>query len=197
MRADKPDGIWHIDVTVIRLLDGTKAYLQAVIDNFSRRILAWRLYSQLEPAATAPLLVKAKESRDKLRNDADSVPQSVMIDGGIENINNAVNELCDKGLLKLILAQTDILFSNSMIEAFWRSLKHQWLYLNNLDTINTLRKLVSFYVDEYNSTLPHSVLKGQTPDKVYYGTGGDVPIKLHEGKAAARKVRLEANRNLE
>jgi len=40
IRADKPDGMWHIDVTVIRLLDSTKAYLQVVIDNFSRRILA-------------------------------------------------------------------------------------------------------------------------------------------------------------
>jgi len=35
--------MWHIDTTVIRLLDGTRAYLHAVIDNFSRRILAWRV----------------------------------------------------------------------------------------------------------------------------------------------------------
>jgi putative transposase len=38
-----PDEMWHIDTTVIRLLDGTRAYLHAVIDNFSRRILAWRV----------------------------------------------------------------------------------------------------------------------------------------------------------
>ena len=35
--------MWHIDTTVIRLLDGTRAYLHAVIDNFSRRILAFRV----------------------------------------------------------------------------------------------------------------------------------------------------------
>jgi transposase InsO family protein len=35
--------MWHIDTTVIRLLDGTRAYLHAVIDNFSRRILGWRV----------------------------------------------------------------------------------------------------------------------------------------------------------
>ena len=33
----------HVDVTVIRLLDGTKLYLHGVLDNFSRRILAWHL----------------------------------------------------------------------------------------------------------------------------------------------------------
>src|SRR5476649_727648 len=41
VRATKPNEYWHIDVTVIRLLDGTRVYLHAVIDNFSRRILAW------------------------------------------------------------------------------------------------------------------------------------------------------------
>ena len=37
----RPDELWHIDTTIIRLVDGTKAYLHAVIDNFSRRILGW------------------------------------------------------------------------------------------------------------------------------------------------------------
>jgi hypothetical protein len=40
IRATKPDEIWHIDATVIRLLDGSHIYLHAVIDNFSRRILS-------------------------------------------------------------------------------------------------------------------------------------------------------------
>ena len=39
--------MWHVDTTVIRLLDGTRAYLHAVIDNFSRRILAWRVVEAL------------------------------------------------------------------------------------------------------------------------------------------------------
>ena len=43
LRTTGPDEMWHIDTTVIRLLDGTRAYLHAVIDNFSRRILAWRV----------------------------------------------------------------------------------------------------------------------------------------------------------
>lgn len=45
IRATRPDEIWHIDTTLIRLLDGTRAYLHAVIDNYSRRILAWRISS--------------------------------------------------------------------------------------------------------------------------------------------------------
>src|SRR4051812_47665000 len=41
IRAARANEIWHIDTTVIRLLDGSRVYLRAVIDNFSRRILAW------------------------------------------------------------------------------------------------------------------------------------------------------------
>jgi putative transposase len=41
LRTSRADDMWHIDTTVIRLLDGTRVYLYAVIDNFSRRILAW------------------------------------------------------------------------------------------------------------------------------------------------------------
>ncbi len=40
LRTSRADEMWHIDTTVIRLLDGTRTYLHAVIDNFSRRILA-------------------------------------------------------------------------------------------------------------------------------------------------------------
>jgi len=49
LRTTRADEMWHIDTTVIRLLDGTRAYLQAVIDNFSRRILAWRVAETFAP----------------------------------------------------------------------------------------------------------------------------------------------------
>ena len=124
IRAEKADEIWHIDTTVIRLLDGTKVYLQAVLDNFSRRILAWRLDAQLQPAATATLLLKAAAGmKESLESRAET--PSVMVDGGIENFNHAVDELVESGILKRILAQIDLLFSNSLIEAFWRTMKHE------------------------------------------------------------------------
>ena len=70
---------------------------------------------------------------------------------------------------------TEISFSNSLIESWWHALKHQWLYLNSLDTISTIRKLVTFYVGEHNSRLPHSAFRGQTPEEMYFGTGKQIP----------------------
>jgi transposase InsO family protein len=192
IRADKPNEMWHVDVTVIRLLNGTKVYLQGIIDNYSRRILAWRLTEKIEPAATATLLIKAFQS--SISPATKDNPQALMIDGGIENINTAVNLLCEQGILKTILAQTDIHFSNSMIEAFWRALKHQWLFLNNLNSIEDVRRLTEFYITEYNVTLPHSAFNGQTPDEMYFGTGNHVAEQIEAGKQKAREERLEANR---
>jgi transposase InsO family protein len=194
LRCDSPDATWHIDTTVIRLLDGTKAYLQAIIDNYSRRVLVWRLGPKLESAATATLLVRAYESRESSSNITE--PQSVMVDGGVENFNEAVMKLVNGGLLKLILAQTDLCYSNSMIEAFWRVLKHQWLFLNQLDSITTLRRFVEFYVNQHNSVLPHSAFRGQTPDEMYFHTGDDIPEQLEAARLKARQARMEENRRL-
>ena len=89
---------------------------------------------------------------------------------------------------------TEISFSNSLIESWWRTLKHQWLYLNSLDSVPTIEKLVSFYVNEHNTRLPHSAFRGQTPDEMYFGTGGQVAAELEAAKRAVRQARLEKNR---
>jgi len=99
-----------VDTTLIRLLDGSKACLHAVIDNFSRGVLAWRVHDSFLPAVTAELLMEAA------RDIRDNKPQ-LLVDGGVENYNSAVDKLIHSGLLKRILAQTEIRYSNSLIES--------------------------------------------------------------------------------
>ena len=98
------------------------------------------------------------------------------------------------GVLKRVLAQTEINFSNSLIESWWRILKHQWLYLNTLDTVATVEKLVTFYIEQHNVHMPHSAFQGQTPDEMYFGTGDTVPGELEASRQKARQARAEANR---
>jgi transposase InsO family protein len=74
--------MWHLDTTVIRLLDGIRVYLHAVIDNFSRRILAWRVAETFAPGTTAAVLLDA--SRAAAPSDAALV---VLADAGVENVN--------------------------------------------------------------------------------------------------------------
>jgi len=81
-----------------------------------------------------------------------------------------------------------------MIESWWRQLKHQWLFLNQLDSVGSLRQLAGFYVEEHNTRLPHSAFRGQTPDEMYFGTGGHVPGDLDAKRKAAIAARMAANR---
>jgi transposase InsO family protein len=63
LRATKANEYWHLDATIIRLLDGTRLYLHAAIDNlFSRRILAWKLAERLEPGNRCAILVEAAKN---------------------------------------------------------------------------------------------------------------------------------------
>jgi transposase InsO family protein len=182
--------MWHIDTTVIRLLDGTRAYLHAVIDNFSRRILAWRVADTFAPVSSVAVSLEASRGA----TPSASTPV-VLADAGVENVNAQVDALIAAGVLRRLLAFTELKCSNSMIEAWWRSLKHQWLFLHPLDSVTTIRRLVAFYVHEHNHVLPHSAFRGQTPDEMYFGTGDAVPADLMSRAAAARHARMETNRS--
>lgn len=160
-----------------------------MIDNFSRRVLAWRVSERFDPANTVTSLIEAA------RNMAPAGTRTaVLVDAGVKNVNAKVDELIDSGVLRRTPGMMEIAFSNSVIESWWRPLKHQGLYLDTLDTLSLLQKLVSFYVEEHNTRLPHSAFRGQTPDEMYFVTGGRIPNELALGKEAARTARLSANR---
>jgi len=191
VRATEPDELWHIDTTVIRLIDGTKVYLHAVLDNFSRRILAWRVTERFEFATTVAILQEAVRGTVS----AEDLP-TLVADGGVENVNAGVDGLIESGLLRRVIALKDVMFSNSMIEAWWRTLKYQWLFLNTLDSCETVRRLVAFYVASHNTDIPHSAFRGQTPDEAYYGRGQEITDRLEAARTQAREARVKVNRDV-
>jgi transposase InsO family protein len=115
-RTTQPNEMWHIDTTVIRLLDGTRVYLHAVIDNFSRRILAWRVADTFAPVNTVAVLLEACRTATP-----SATTPVVLADAGVENVNAQVDDLISTGVLRRVLAFTELKFSNSMIEAWWRA----------------------------------------------------------------------------
>ena len=191
LRATRPNEYWQIDATVIRLTTGIRIYFQAVIDNFSRRILAWRVSEKLSSATTRELLIEASQN---LPHAAANASVLVVTDGGSENFGEVDKLLEDSNAPRRILAQIDIVCSNSMIEAFWRQLKHARLFLNTLDSTAAVRRLVAFYVGEHNEKIPRAVLGGRTPDEVYFGREENLPERLSEQRKRAQRVRSAANR---
>ena len=120
--------------------------------------------ARLEPTSTCQVLLAAS------KHLVSAGRPLLYADAGIENVNGVVDATLFSACLERVLAQVDVTFSNWMIEAFWRSLKHQWLCLNSLDSVERLRTLVAFYVGQHNTQMPHAAFSGQTPDEMYFGT---------------------------
>ena len=162
-----------------------------MIDNFSRTILAWKVAPRLEPAGTSDILIEAGKN---LPADQSA---NVVTDSGVENVNGVVDALLPTLRLRRILAQVEVTYSNSLVEAFWHSAKYSCLYLHPLDAIATVQRLMAFYVEQHNSIMPHSAFRGQTPDEMYFGTGASVPATLAAARQEARQLRLSSNRQLQ
>ena len=73
LRTTRADEMWHIDTTVIRLLDGTRAYLHAVIDNFSRRISGVAGRRHVRTGEQRGRAARSQSGRDALRDDSGRV----------------------------------------------------------------------------------------------------------------------------
>ncbi|MCB9662366.1 MAG: transposase [Sandaracinaceae bacterium] len=189
VRATAPNEIWHIDASKIRLVDGTVVWVHVVIDNYTRKILAWTMGGTCKADATNELLHQAVRC---VRDHAGVV--TVVTDGGSENI--AVEDEDFAGLLRRVRAQVDVTYSNSLIESFWAQLKHRWLYLHDLDTEATLRKLIAAFVEDHNALIPRAVLGGRTPDEVFLGLHRELPVQLVEARRAAGVDRVQVNRAL-
>jgi putative transposase len=180
---------------VVRILDGTRVYVQTVIDNFSRRILAYRVSDRLEVANTLAILAEAV----RMSAGGNKGEESTMLvaDGGVENFNRSVDSFIDQGVPHRVRALADLEFSNSMIEAFWRTMTHQWLFLNTLDSVAAVRRHVMFYVQAHNNQIPRAALRRRTPDEVYFGRGMRSPPSWRRRREHHRRhgwLRIERHR---
>jgi transposase InsO family protein len=87
VRASQPNQIWHIDTSVLKLLDGTKVYLQAVLDNYSHKILAWTVMERFDPSNTRQLLLAAG------KHLVTAGRPLLYADSGVEKVNGAVDSI--------------------------------------------------------------------------------------------------------
>jgi len=190
IRATRQNQIWHIDLTEFKLIDGTKIYLQAIIDNYSRYVIDWFVSESKFAKNTVKLLSKAK---NKLKEKQDI---EVYMDRGTENKNNSVNNIFTGSGLKQIFAKIDIHYSNSIIEAFFRSLKNNFLYFKKFKSISDFIRSIKFYINEHNNRIPHSAFEFETPAERYKNLWCNEKSKLIKRfKEKAIRLRKEINVN--
>ena len=186
LRADKPLQIIHTDLTEIRIKDRLKVYVSLVIDNYSRTILAWSVSATKQATVTMKNLEKVY-----FMYLADKPPAQLIVDGGSEN-KGVTDTFLQTTTIEKLVAQTEISFSNSMVEAVNKKLKYEyWPEPHNYD-IDSFTRLTEKAVVDYNNR-PHGELKGLTPFEALK-TDIDCPSYIHEIHLAAQK-RPSINKN--
>ena len=171
LRASRINQYWHLDATLLRLCDGTKAFLQVVSDNFSKLVLAWSVSHEINGVNTKELLLSAFKRATDLCGSIEN--PTVIADSGSENVNAEVYGLVKTGLFMIQIAQIDIQESNSAAEVIFRMAKHNYLFLQSLDTMSGFERHCRFYFGDYCNVIPHSALDGATPMEVYTSKWGE------------------------
>ena len=95
----------------------------------------------------------------------------LIVDGGVENNNNAVEEYInsEEVTVQKLIAGKDIKFSNSIVEAQNKIIKYRYLFKHDFKDINELRNLLDWIITDYQFKRPHHSLKGLTPYEALTG----------------------------
>jgi putative transposase len=167
LAVTRPNQVWAMDITYIPMARGF-VYLTAVLDWFSRKVLAWRLSVTLE---TEPCLEALKEAmarygKPKIMN-ADQGSQFTSIDF-IKALRTAEIQISMDG--------QGAWRDNVFVERLWRTIKYEEVYLHAYDSVSDARSGLARYLAFYNSRRPHSSLDGQTPDQAYLNPSRLIPV---------------------
>lgn len=167
LAVTRPNQVWAMDITYIPMARGF-VYLVAVLDWFSRKVLAWRLSTTLE---TGPCIEALKEAmwchgKPEIMN-SDQGSQFTSID--------FIKTLKDAGI-QISMDGKGAWRDNVFVERLWRTIKYEEVYLRAYDSVSAARESLTRYLTFYNGRRPHSSLDGQTPDQAYLNPSRPVPV---------------------
>ena len=167
---DAPNQVWCADITYIPMRRGF-LYLIAIMDWYSRKVLAWRLSNTMDTEFCVAALEEALFRYGK--------PAIFNTDQGSQFTSDAFTQtLTDAGVL-ISMDGRGRWMDNVMIERLWRSLKYECIYLYAFETGSDVRQGLKKWIGYYNDQRPHSQLQDRTPDEVYY----NIPLPGYTGTA--------------
>jgi len=155
----RPNQVWAMDITYIPMARGF-VYLAAVVDWFSRRVLAWRLSITMDSSFCIEALEEAIEKYGR--------PEIFNTDQGSQFTSGAFTGRLKEEGIAISMDGKGRWADNVFVERLWRSLKYEHVYLHAYESVAEARAEIGRYFAFFNSQRPHSSLEAQTPDQVYF-----------------------------
>jgi putative transposase len=157
VKIDRVDHVWSTDITYVPLPSGFM-YLAAVIDWYSRYVIAWRLSNTLDGLFCLDLLDEAL---------AQGRPEVFNTDQGVQFTAEAFTSRLVSAGVAVSMDGKGRCLDNVFVERLWRSVKYEDIYLRCYETVPQLSTGLERYFPFYNEERLHQSLDYRTPDQVY------------------------------
>jgi len=159
LAVEQPNQVWAADITYIPMRRGF-LYLFAVIDWYSRRVLAWRLSNTL---TTDFCLDAVREAIHR-----HGCPEIFNTDQGCQFTSGEFTGLLKAHDIRISMDGKGSWRDNVFVERLWKTLKYEEVYLKAYDSVADAKTHLTTYIRFYNERRPHRALDGKTPDATYF-----------------------------
>ena len=167
----RPNQVWGLDLTYLRLRGGW-LYLVAILDWYSRYVVAWELDQTLE----IPFVLAAM--RQAL---SQATPEICNSDQGSQFTSPQWAALLQEAGVRGSMDGQGRALDNVFVERLWRSVKYEEVYLHDYGSPREARQGLSRYFAYYNNERPHQALAYRTPAEVHFPAAGAAPPGGREG----------------
>lgn len=159
LKVGRPNQVWAMDLSYIPMRRGF-VYLAAVVDVFSRRVLAHRVSITMETTFCVEALEEALSKHGK--------PEIFNTDQGSQFTSADFTGMLTAHGIRISMDGQGCWRDNIFVERLWRSLKYEEVYLHGYASVSAATAGIGRYFTLYNSRRPHSSLTDRTPDDAYF-----------------------------
>lgn len=158
VEISRPNQVWCADITYIPMRRGFM-YLFAILDWYSRKVVAWELSNTLDLRFCLNCLQRAMK--------ISGAPEIMNTDQGCHFTTEKWSTPLKDAGVRISMDGKGRWLDNVVVERFWRSIKYEDIYLQSYEKPNELERGIARYINRYNNDRPHQSLSGATPEEIY------------------------------
>lgn len=152
-----PNHVWGTDITYIRLSSGF-VYLSAILDWYSRYVVAWKLSDSMETSLCTGTLEEAYKT---------AVPTIHNSDQGVQYTSKEYIDTLKTKNIQISMDGKGRCMDNIFTERLWRTVKYENIFLHDYQSLEDVQKGLEEYFHFYNTKRKHQSLDYKTPEQVY------------------------------